>query len=234
VVYDPFFTTVPNEGDSELIDIDCINLDNLLLDTRTGRGHREFNQIEKIDALGNKEPPTKLNHKWLTFCERAVCQHWRLCLGHLPPICTHHQKNNPLARGENDRNNRNKLGDELDDENNIVNQHDDDNDSDNDSAETTIWMTTTMMITSGSFLQAKMMKTRFLVPIEPMGIVTRMMRIHQCQCRDNRAGKGRKILMPTEEREVLELQRPQTMANERSGKVRAIMPSCTASTGPLQ
>jgi hypothetical protein len=54
VVYDPFFMTVPNEGDPELIDVICINRNNLL-DTRTGWGHIEFNQIEEIDELGHKE-----------------------------------------------------------------------------------------------------------------------------------------------------------------------------------
>jgi hypothetical protein len=37
VICDPFFTTVPNEEDPELIDLHRISLDNLL-DAHTGQG----------------------------------------------------------------------------------------------------------------------------------------------------------------------------------------------------
>ncbi len=66
VVYDPWFTTVPNAGDPELEGIDRIDLEALL---NVPGVFREQNYPEDLDELGNLEPPPALDEEWLTFRE---------------------------------------------------------------------------------------------------------------------------------------------------------------------
>jgi hypothetical protein len=76
VVYDPFFTTVPNAEDPDLADVDNINVDSLL-DTISGRGQREHFEIEDIDERGNVLPQPELDIEWLTQHEREQRQRAR-------------------------------------------------------------------------------------------------------------------------------------------------------------
>jgi hypothetical protein len=92
VVYDPFFTTVPTAGDPELVDVDRINLDTLLT---VGSGHREFNQVEEFDELGNVEPAPELDADWLTFREHELRQRRRERLAPLPGIRVRRQRRIP-------------------------------------------------------------------------------------------------------------------------------------------
>jgi hypothetical protein len=102
VVYDPFFTTVPSAGDPELAEVDRINLDALL---GLGNGHRDFNQLEDHDELGNAEPAPELGVEWLTFREQQVRQRRRERLAPLPGIRVRRRVRAPPPAGrENVRN----------------------------------------------------------------------------------------------------------------------------------
>jgi hypothetical protein len=73
VVYDSFFTTVPNVEDPGLADIGEMNVDSLL-DTISGKGQREHFQIEDINARGNLLPQPELDIEWLTHQEHQQHQ----------------------------------------------------------------------------------------------------------------------------------------------------------------
>jgi hypothetical protein len=105
VVYDPFFMTVPNAGDPELVNVDRIDLQHLL---SVPGVHQEHNDIEDIDELGNLKPAPELNDEWLTFREQETRNACRACLGPFPPIRIW-RRHPPVVREEGGVENQNVL-----------------------------------------------------------------------------------------------------------------------------